>query len=168
MAMWDKEKNRQYMRELIAQRRSEGLCLNCGKPAREGKVQCQECADKQTQWRRKNRKHEKEQEQPHTDAVRLKARRQRMREFIQQQKGGLHCERCGSSDFRVLDFHHIDKEVKEIGVAQAVARGWSEKHILAEIEKCRVLCSNCHRILHWEESYGTTSSRAQADEGLTL
>jgi uncharacterized Rmd1/YagE family protein len=78
-------------------------------------------------------------------------RRQELREFLQEQKMGRVCARCGNSDFRVLDFHHLDRDGKEGGLSQAVAKNWGKERILREIDKCEVLCANCHRILHWEE-----------------
>jgi len=83
---------------------------------------------------------------------------QELREFLQQQKIGLACKRCGNSDFRVLDFHHLDKDGKEGSLGKAVSENWSKKRILQEIAKCEVLCANCHRILHWEERYSDASS----------
>ena len=83
--------------------------------------------------------------------IKSKERRLRLREFINQQRLGISCERCGIDDPRVLDFHHIDPSKKEGTLSSFVAKNWGEKHILNEIEKCNVLCANCHRILHWEE-----------------
>ncbi len=74
-------------------------------------------------------------------------------EFVRQQKVGLCCKRCGNDDVRVLDFHHRDKNDKEAGIAYIRTKGWCNKRILQEIAKCEVLCSNCHRILHWEEKH---------------
>jgi hypothetical protein len=85
---------------------------------------------------------------------RARKREQEIREFIQQQKVGLSCIRCGNSDIRVLDFHHLDKISKEIGISNIAYKGWGQKRILQEIAKCEVLCANCHRILHWEERNG--------------
>ena len=59
------------------------------------------------------------------------------------------CQRCGNDDKRVLDFHHLHG--KDKGVATLRVAGYSRKRIVAEIEKCIVLCANCHRIVHWEE-----------------
>ncbi len=59
------------------------------------------------------------------------------------------CRRCGNADRRVLDFHHLRDKVKEVSVLAHT--GCSKKRLLEEIEKCEVLCANCHRILHWEE-----------------
>lgn len=53
---------------------------------------------------------------------------------------------CGESDVRVLEFHHVDPDEKSYDIARAVSgstRSW--KTILKEIEKCIVLCSNCHQ-----------------------
>lgn len=65
-----------------------------------------------------------------------------MREF----KKTLHCEQCGDKRWYVLDFHHIDG--KEDGVSDMVSRNCSIEKILKEIDKCKVLCSNCHREVH--------------------
>ena len=83
-------------------------------------------------------------------------RRQELRNFIQQQKIGKSCMRCGNADFRVLDFHHLDKDEKDSGLGQAVSKNWGKERILREIAKCQVLCANCHRIFHWEERQGAS------------
>lgn len=56
------------------------------------------------------------------------------------------CAICGMDDFRCLDFHHVG--VKKFGIAEAVKQAFPENVILEELEKCVVLCANCHRITH--------------------
>lgn len=53
------------------------------------------------------------------------------------------CVDCGYSNILALDFHHLGN--KRIGVGRAVANG-SLKKLQEEIDKCVVLCANCHRI----------------------
>ena len=65
-------------------------------------------------------------------------------------KSNLKCEICGFSHVACLDFHHVNSDDKEIEVSTLVASG-NKKRILKEIEKCIVLCSNCHRIHHFNE-----------------
>lgn len=48
---------------------------------------------------------------------------------------------CGESDFRCLDFHHIDK--KEFCIAIGARYGLNK--LIKEIEKCEIVCANCHR-----------------------
>lgn len=47
-----------------------------------------------------------------------------------------------------LDFHHIDPSQKDFGLAavRASIKNWSL--LVEEVEKCVVLCSNCHREHH--------------------
>lgn len=59
------------------------------------------------------------------------------------------CEACGFSHHAALDFHHTETKEKEISIM--VTSAHSKENILKEILKCKVLCSNCHRILHFEE-----------------
>ncbi len=80
----------------------------------------------------KNKRHKKEKKQK-----------------IDEHKKELECITCGENRPQCLDFHHEDEKTETI--ANVHNRGWSWKKILEEIQKCTVLCANCHRILHWEE-----------------
>lgn len=53
------------------------------------------------------------------------------------------CLECGESDPVVLEFHHRYGKDKEVSVM--VAGGYPVATIQAEIDKCDVLCANCHR-----------------------
>ena len=52
------------------------------------------------------------------------------------------CVDCGESDPVVLEFDHLADKEFDIGHALPY-RSW--RSILAEIEKCEVVCRNCHR-----------------------
>lgn len=57
------------------------------------------------------------------------------------------CQDCGIKDPRVLQFDHLPEHKKEFGVAAAIARqtfSWTK--IQKEIDKCQILCANCHMI----------------------
>jgi hypothetical protein len=69
-------------------------------------------------------------------------------------KSTLKCSKCGFSHPAALDFHHLDPAKKDIAVSQMVANGNGWNRIMEEVAKCIVLCSNCHRILHYEERNG--------------
>jgi hypothetical protein len=56
------------------------------------------------------------------------------------------CASCGINDIRVLDFDHIDPSTKKFSIARGVNECYSWEIIELEIKKCRILCSNCHRI----------------------
>jgi hypothetical protein len=61
------------------------------------------------------------------------------------------CQRCGTSDYRVLSFHHRDPKTKRWNVKEMAQRqGFSKKMIDEEIAKCDILCLNCHSLTHWE------------------
>ncbi len=55
------------------------------------------------------------------------------------------CVQCGETDPIVLEFDHIHQSSKTIAISNAVCNGWSWRRIVTEIEKCQVLCANCHR-----------------------
>lgn len=55
------------------------------------------------------------------------------------------CVDCGFSNPVCMDFDHV-RGKKKMGVSQMVSNGHSLEAIQAEIDKCEVRCSNCHRI----------------------
>lgn len=77
----------------------------------------------------------------------------RLRQLIQEHKSNLSCSICGfNANPIALDFHHPD-ENKEANIADIVkTKGWGWTKILHEINKCIVLCANCHRILHYQKT----------------
>lgn len=52
------------------------------------------------------------------------------------------CELCGETDPVVLEFDHLYSKLREVTV---IANMSGRVNLLAEIQKCRVLCANCHR-----------------------
>ena len=64
---------------------------------------------------------------------------------------GGECQDCGGKfPEAVYDFHHLDPTEKEAGIAALTSdKGWGK--ILEELDKCVLLCANCHRIRHREE-----------------
>ena len=93
-----------------------------------------------------NKKHYAE----NTNYYKEKAKRARAthKKCCRALKVGLSCKVCGVGDPIVLDFHHRDESSKEFSVSEGKRRGYSRQRMLDEIEKCDVLCSNCHRRHH--------------------
>lgn len=46
----------------------------------------------------------------------------------------------------VYDFHHLDPKEKDFQISSAHCRSWEK--IKKELDKCALLCSNCHRTRH--------------------
>ncbi len=68
------------------------------------------------------------------------------RRYIQSKKSE-GCTICGEKDIACLDFHHLDSKYDQVSHMQT----HSMKLINDEIDKCIVLCSNCHRKLHFHK-----------------
>jgi len=53
------------------------------------------------------------------------------------------CNNCGETDIFILDFHHKNPKEKEYGISQFSAHApWGK--IKKELDKCILLCRNCH------------------------
>jgi hypothetical protein len=73
------------------------------------------------------------------------------REWFTAFKSTLKCTVCGEDRPATLDFHHTDPKKTNKKVHKLVSDGHTRIRIQKEIDKCIVLCSNCHRIHHHEE-----------------
>ena len=70
-------------------------------------------------------------------------RRLAARRFVETYLEGHPCVDCGESDRLVLEFDHV--EPKRADVSHLTAAGWSVGRIEREIDRCEVVCVNCHR-----------------------
>lgn len=61
------------------------------------------------------------------------------------------CTQCGRSDFHpaVYQFHHRNKEEKEIDWNKLRIRSWDK--ITKELDKCNLVCGNCHVMIEINE-----------------
>lgn len=87
---------------------------------------------------------------------------------------GGECVLCGCCDKDCLSFHHIDPSSKDFGLSE----NWGTKKwevVKKELEKCELLCHNCHAKKHLTErkeshklileyyKYGTVDQRQSHD-----
>ena len=106
---------------------------------------CKECANS------KSRAHHREKSKNEEWA---ESRRQKMSEKTKQSKlraieylGGS-CLDCGGVfPFYVFDFHHLDGNTKSDNPSRSLRRSWEKAKV--ELDKCVLLCSNCHRGRHF-------------------
>lgn len=62
-------------------------------------------------------------------------------EFMQDK----HCIDCGFNDWRILQFDHVSG-TKRNEISTMVTTAYSWQSILQEIDKCEIVCPNCHHI----------------------
>ena len=132
---WLNKHNLSTKRKLLNEDKENRICPKCGKLKnrsefyhRRGKdgasVYCKICTGEQTM--------------------------ERMREFKNkcvEYKGG-ECEKCGYNKCKgALEFHHIDRSKKDFTISHSRAYSFDDK-IKKELDKCILLCSNCHKEEH--------------------
>ena len=85
--------------------------------------------------------------QSNKDKIRKRARifHKKIIDYVNSMKS-TGCCICGEKDIACLDFHHLRDKITEI--AKLIGND-NFTQIKAEIDKCVVLCSNCHRKLHF-------------------
>lgn len=119
------------------------VCTDCGKdstltpmPPRHGRI-CRPCLAARG---RKYYHANKGQGKLHFERVR-KERLDKLADYLSD-KG---CYDCGSKDIRVLEFDHV-RGIKKLNVSEMLRNHWSWDKIQKEIDKCEIVCANCHRI----------------------
>jgi hypothetical protein len=75
--------------------------------------------------------------------------REKTKEKAIEYKGGK-CEYCGYNKcIAALEFHHKEPSKKDFGIShKGYTRSWEAVRV--ELDKCLMLCANCHREKHEE------------------
>lgn len=110
-----------------------------GKPITE----CRKCnKEKQLQYRQKN-------QIKYNKLARTRRHERKIRAIAY--KGGK-CADCSNAVHpAAFDFHHIDPSQKDTD--PGLMMGCTDEKLFAELDKCLLLCSNCHRIRHFINGY---------------
>lgn len=115
------------------------ICRGCHQDKAESEfnksqIRCRQCASEYNAARYAA--------QPERFRAAERARRQRIVGIVNDRKA-VPCTDCGVSyPSYVMDFDHLGDKVRGISY---MARHYSVEKVLAEIEKCEVVCANCHR-----------------------
>lgn len=77
----------------------------------------------------------------------VQKRRDKTKELLVEYKGGK-CQICGYDRcINALEFHHLNPNEKDFGIA---SKGYTRslEANKKEVDKCILVCSNCHREIH--------------------
>jgi hypothetical protein len=77
---------------------------------------------------------------------------ERMRKLKSQmiEYKGSSCVRCGYDRYQgALEFHHLDPKEKDFNLSNLKKYSFDER-VKLELDKCILVCSNCHREIHYE------------------
>lgn len=72
------------------------------------------------------------------------AKKQEYKRKLAELKEKAGCTDCGVKNHIILDFDHLRD--KKYNISRMVHDGFSWRAILKEIDKCEIVCANCHRI----------------------
>lgn len=99
-------------------------------------------AARNAKWRAENKEYVKTKQREDKRQRKIKAI-----EYL----GGV-CNNCGLSWHpAVFEFHHKDPETKDRDPSKMLQLSWAR--VVAELDKCVLLCANCHRLEHNKEKY---------------
>jgi len=94
---------------------------------------------------------------------RISEYRRKVKKQAVEYKGGA-CQKCGYDQcVGALTFHHLDPNEKEFGISAGGLTRSLEK-LKTELDKCILLCHNCHAEIHFEEDEKSAEVKRQEIE----
>jgi len=100
------------------------------------------CKARHASWYAKNKEYALEKQ-------RIKKRERKL--WAIEYLGGC-CNRCGNTYHpSIYEFHHIDPTTKDRDPSKMMQL--SKQKLQDELDKCILLCANCHRLEHHQENY---------------
>lgn len=108
---------------------------------------CRECGKVHSKnYYRQNQKHQIKQ---------IKTRKKKYKEVLFDNLWDLFCKsgcaKCGIKNPVVLEFDHIERASKKENISKMLQKVNTWEGIKKELDKCQILCSNCHKMKTHEE-----------------
>lgn len=73
-----------------------------------------------------------------------KERQAKLTEWLHNLKESSPCSDCKVYyPYYVMQFDHV-RDAKEINISMAINRDWTQNRIQQELDKCELVCANCH------------------------
>lgn len=139
----DFEKNQKYREYYDNNLLSINQCKACGEEKKleefvrniSFKNTCKDCHKNKTKkWRNSNIDHYRSY---------MRGLAVKSYEIVKEHKSKNPCTKCGKKfPICAMDFNHLDRKKKKKNISQM---GGSVNEIKKEIEKCELICANCHR-----------------------
>lgn len=106
----------------------------------------------QTMCKECRKKYHKEHYLKNKKTYKLKAKiyKSNIQNFVNRYKQFKKCKICEEKRFWVLEFHHRDKIEKSDNIGKFINDS-NLKLLKKEIRKCDVVCSNCHKDIHYKK-----------------
>lgn len=83
-----------------------------------------------------------------------KFRRWKICDWLKEIKANSGCKICKENNPNCLQFHHRNAHEKEFNISNMYAAVMPVSKIQKEINKCDILCANCHAKIHAKERDG--------------
>ncbi len=166
-----------YNNKQNPKRKLEGKCKTCNKQISSSRIYCSLCI-KQARSQKsingqefktckicKENKHytlfygNKDKSFPYCKSCESSRVKIQQRDFKQKcisYKGGK-CQNCGYNKCNAaLEFHHLEPEHKDFSISHFNKRSWdlNKELVMIELDKCILLCANCHREIHTSMNTG--------------
>jgi len=126
-------------------RKNNKLCAQCGEPS--DTYYCKRCSD--------------------ISNKKVRERRRETKIDVVKYKGGS-CKVCGlrCASVEVYDFHHTYGS-KEACISNLLrTRSMDDKDLIEELDKCMLICRNCHRTLHYLANRNTKTPKQRFKDEL--
>jgi len=106
-------------------------------------AQCKGCYNNGRNYKEHYEKYKEEYKERANDRIKtlLQENRGNMIDYLKKHS----CVDCGETRIVVLEFDHLDRDKKEYGIAKMMKHFTWDK-IQKEMNKCEVVCANCHRV----------------------
>lgn len=127
-------------------------CSNCTityTPYGQRNSLCKECRREYDRNYHKKRSKESKAHKQNLQKEKILRNRQFVFDFYKKNP----CSICGETRIATLQCDHLDRDLKSENIAILTQTGCSLDTLKLELNKCRVLCANCHAV-HTAEQFG--------------